>query len=143
MTIQARMNKINQVTKSASELTPRNKYGNCNKSRRFYSVKSIRTGKSFQVVANWFEGSEITVKVQLYTFDYREQVNRAGNHQVDFNQSTVCYQALGALKFAAKQANKILCLCENKVNADLLLRLGGELVKIENLGGGVVWGVVR
>jgi len=135
MTIKQRLDKIKQVAKTARQVFDNRK------GRKVYRVDSTRTGKPYQVMANWQTSNE--VKVSLYTFDHKEQVNQSGNHTVDFCRSTVCYQALGALKFEAKQAGKILSLCENKTNAKRLLNFGGELIKIINLGGGVVWGVVR
>lgn len=139
MNIKARINKINQIAESE---TTQQIFSN-DKMRRAYKVNSTRTDEPLQVKVDWSKGSELTAKVQLYTHNHKEQVNDAGNHRVDFNNSTVCYQALGILKFAAKQAGKCLSLAENKVNAIRLLNFGGELVKIVNLGGGVVWGVVR
>lgn len=137
MTIKTRMNKINQIADNT--VTIFDNHG----MRRAYQVVSTRTGKPFQVMVDWSKGSELIAKTELYVFDHKEQVTSTGNHRVDFCRSTVGYQALGALKFAAKQVGKVLSICENKVNAQRLLRFGGELLRITNLGGAVVWATIR
>ena len=140
--MKTRKQKINQV---ASSPTTRIVFDN-RSGRKTYHVDSIRTGKPFQVNVEWELKPILKATCQLFVFDSKEQVNDKGNHIVDFCRTTVCYQALGALKSAAKKAGKILSVCPGKDSlekASRLLRFGGELVKITNLGGGVVWATLR
>ncbi len=111
-----------------------------------YQVYSTRTDAPYQVFVEWSKSSILSVKAQLYTFDHKDQINQRGNHPVDYCKTTVCYQALGALKAAVKVAGKVLSVCLGKdgyKNAKRLLNFGGQLVRISNLGNGVVWAVVK
>jgi len=137
VTVKARLPKINQAAKTAS-LVFDNRKG-----RIVYYVESVRTGEPFQVITEVFRNECLQAKVQLYVYNFGEQVNERGNHKVDFCETTVCYQGLGALKARAKASGKILSVCKSHEAALRLLRFGGEIIKISNLGGGVVWGTVR
>ncbi len=141
MTIKNRLSKINKVANDKRTLQIHDG-GN----RKSYQVYSTRTNTPYQVFVEWSKSSILSVKAQLYTFDHKSQINQRGNHIVDFCKTTVCYQALGVLKAAAKVAGKVLSVCLGKdsyKNAKRLLNFGGQLVKITNLGNGVVWAVVR
>ncbi len=142
MTIKNRLSKINAV---ANDERTRQVHDSGN-GRKSYQVYSTRTDAPYQVLVEWSKSVVLEVKAQLYTFNHKEKINQRGNHPVDFCKTTVCYQALGALKAAAKVAGKVLSVCLGKdgyKNAKRLLNLGGQLVKISNLGNGVVWAVVR
>ncbi len=137
-----RLDKINAVANDSRT----QQIHNSGNGRKSYQVYSTRTGQPYQVFVEWSKSSILSVKAQLYTFDHKNQVNQRGNHLVDYCKTTVCYQALGALKKAAKLAGKQLAICLGKdsyKNAKRLLNFGGQLVKISNLGQGVVWAVVR
>jgi len=141
MSIKDRLPKINKVAKAKTTLFNNPEYSKGVK--KTYIVNSVRNDAPYQVFVEWSKQETLEVKTQLYTFAHKEQVTARGNHRVDFCKTTVCYQALGALKWAAQQAGKILSLCECKANAVKLLTFGGELVKITNLGGGFVWATIR
>ncbi len=139
MTIKNRLNKINQVANDNRTLQIHDS-GNGRKSYQVY------TDAPYQVFVEWSKSSILSVKAQLYTFNHKDQINQRGNHIVDYCKTTVCYQALGALKAAAKLAGKVLSVCLGKdgyKNAKRLLNFGGQLVQIRNLGQGVVWAVVK
>lgn len=139
MTIKARSEKIKQVAKAPTTTLNMDHHNG----RKTYNVQSTRTGNPYQVFVQWSNNGQLQVQAQLYTFNHKEQVTGRGNHIVDFSSTTVAYQVLGALKWAAIQTGKILSFCESKANAETLLRFGGQLVKITNLGRGEVWATIK
>lgn len=139
MTIKARIKKINDIAKAKTT----EQVSDHHNGHKTYHVESTRTGNPYQVFVQWSNNGQLQVQAQLYTFNHKEQVTGRGNHIVDFSSTTVAYQVLGALKWAAIQTGKILSFCESKANAETLLRFGGQLVKITNLGRGEVWATIR
>lgn len=131
MTIQSRMTKINQVSTTATELP-----GSYVKSR-YYHLNSVRDDKPYQVKWRYsIEDGIVTLNTKLFSFEV--QFEHPANHC-----QTVCYQVLGAIKQCAKAEGKVISFCETFEDAVRLLNFGGQLVKIRNLGQGIVWGVVR
>jgi len=134
------MSKVNKIAKTARLV-----FDNGN-GRKVYRVNSDRTGNPYQVKTTVTVNGIIKVEIELYTYNHKEQVNSKGNHIADFNRSTVCKQALAAIKARVKESGKVLSICLGDYgyqNAKKLLNFGGKLVLIKNLGGGAVWGVVR
>ena len=134
MTIQTRLPKINQIATSpvTRRIYQRDKYHIA-----FY-CESTRNSAPFQVLLDWTKPAGIlTLKTELYSYNPKEQPHPANTAK------TICYQVLGVAKRMAKEAGHILSLCKSEQAARNLLRLGGELLKIVNQNGAVVWATVR
>lgn len=108
------------------------------KFHKVYHIDSVRTGKPYQVILDWSKVDGIlTLETELISFDPHEQPHPA-------NQSRyLCYQVLAAAKKMAQDSGKRLNLCQSESDARKLLRLGGKLVKIQNLNGAICWATVR
>lgn len=132
MSVQSRIDKINQIAQITREVYRRDS------SHKVYHVDSLRTGKPYQVIADTkMEAGIMVIDTFLFSFDHKEQPHPA-------NQSKhICYQVLGALKFAAKKAGYILSECNNYDDAKRVARFGGKMVLIRNQGRGVVWAVAQ
>lgn len=134
MSLQSRLSKINQI---ANASTTRQIYVR-NKCHKAYYCESLRNGNPFQVILNWSKQNGIlTLTASLFSYEPKEQPHPANKSH------TLCYQVLGIAKRMAKEAGKILSLCKSEEAARNLLRLGGQLVKIQNQNGAVVWATVR
>lgn len=140
MSVTARIKNINKVAKITQFVSDN---GN---GKEVYLTYSTRTNEPWQIFVERLKPAKnaLRVKVQSYPYNHKEQtIQHPYNHPVDRCKTTVSYQALAALKFAAKKSGKVLSFCENYQNAKNLLHFGGKLVKIENLGQGVVWATIR
>lgn len=136
MSVKTRKQKINKIAKQARQIFDNRK------GRIAYRVDSLTDGRPLQVVTEVYRNGVLQAKVSQYDYAHKRQYNERGNHKADFSKY-VCYQALDSLKARAKSAGKVLSLCDNYKSAKRLLNFGGELIKISNLGNGVVWGTLR
>lgn len=134
MSLQTRLSKINSLANAPTTqlVYTRNQF------HKGYYCESLRTGDPFQVILDWSKSNGIlTLTASLFSYNPKEQPHPA-------NQSRfLCYQILGVAKRMAKEAGKILSFCKSEQAARNLLRLGGQLVKIQNQNGSIVWGTVR
>lgn len=101
-----------------------------------WHVDSVRDGTPYQVRLVWSKPNGVAVLTgQLITLD--QQPHPANSSRF------VCYQVLATAKRMAQEAGRVLSLCRDEAAARRLLRIGGELVKVVNPAGGLVWAVVR
>lgn len=134
MTIQTRKPKLNQMLDTVNEIYRRND------KHRVYSVTSLTSGKPYQVITDWScEDGTVTINCKLFSFEAKYQFNHPAN-----NSQHICCQFLASVKWAARQAGKVLSIPDSGSfkDAKRLLNLGGQLVRIVNQNG-VVWGVAR
>lgn len=140
MTIKT-LDKINQIAKAESTRLIYTR----NAAYKVYQVESVRTGKPYQVSAEWIkEEGFLTLKVGLYTFDAKESVRGNGiNHPNNFQNGLIAYQMLGVAKKMAAEKGKKLSFCKDYKAAKNLKNLGGEIIRIVKASGTVQWAVVR
>lgn len=110
--------------------------------RKVYQVHSPTDNRLLQVTTEVHRNGVLQAKVWQYDYDYKQQFNKRGNAPSDFGKG-IDYKALNALRQRAKDAGLVLSLCNSYQAALRLLRFGGELVQIRNLGKGVKWGTLR
>lgn len=126
-----------KITQALNSPTTRLVYSR-DKSHKVYFIESIRTSKPYQVILDWTSQDSIpTLKAELFSYDIKEMPHPANSSKY------LCYQCLAAAKKMAKEAGKILSLCKSKKAALNLLRLGGQIIKIVNPAGSIVWATVR
>lgn len=102
--------------------------------RKVYQVK-YSSNWPLQVATEVYRNGVIQAKVVQYGYDYKQPANN--------RSKKVSKEALNALKQRARDTGKVLSLCSDYQAALRLLRFGGELVQVRNLGKGVRWGTLR
>lgn len=135
MTLKTRLSKINATVKSIHHETYRR-----NASHRAYTMYSPTSSKPYQVITDWSVSKDGVTTIMCGLYDY----SLIGNFTHPANQSKyICSQFLASVKWAAQQAGKIFSMCKNFADAKRLLRFGGQLVRVKNHRGSVVWATIR
>lgn len=137
MSLKTRRNKINKMVDTVSEIYRRNP------KHRVYSVTSSTSQEPYQVTTDWSNDDNVlSIACELYTYDFKAQVDDLGHHKADYSKY-ICSQFLAVVRWAGKQKGKVVSFCESYQDAVKLLNFGGQLVRVTNLNGSVVWGTVR
>lgn len=155
----SRLHKINKVandsktyeTSSPRRETTRKGISGIVKSWMVYSIDPTETipgvkyRKPHNVKIFWHYENGVKVgDVQMITYTPEDMIEgQWGMHKANDSSHTLCYQMLGALKYAAKKANKSISFCDSERKAKKLLNFGGEMIILRVAGGGTVWAVVR
>lgn len=135
MSLKSRLPKINTV---ATASTTRQISSSLLKTKavKSFHVNSLTDNRPLQVNLTYTKGSQI---IQAELFDYKTYDT---SHPAN-DSFTICYQVLGAIKYACERKGKTVSFCDKKWKAEKLLNFGGEIWEVANKDGVKVWAVIR
>jgi hypothetical protein len=106
---------------------------------RTFHVDSVHhDDKSYQVQLGWGKkNGQKFITGKLIGYDWLQDQHPANKSQ------SICYQVLALVKALAAKKGYQVSFSENEAHARKLLNFGGELIKISNPAGAMVWAVYR